>query len=47
MDFNSIFDYTLIYATIRAATPILFAALAATITQQGDITNIGDRKSVV
>lgn len=41
MDFNSIFDYTLIYATIRASTPILFAALAASITQQGDITNIG------
>lgn len=41
MDFNSIFDYTLIYATIRAATPILFAALAAAITEQGDITNIG------
>lgn len=41
MDFNSIFDYTLIYATIRAATPILFAALAAAITEQGNITNIG------
>ena len=41
MDLSSIFDYTLIYATIRAATPILFAALAAVITQQGDITNIG------
>ena len=41
MDFSSIFDYTLIYATIRASTPILFAALAAVITQQGDITNIG------
>ena len=41
MDFDSIFDYTLIYATIRAATPILFAALAAAITEQGDITNIG------
>ncbi|HYE82707.1 MAG TPA: ABC transporter permease [Clostridia bacterium] len=41
MEFNSIFDYTLIYATIRAATPILFAALAAVITQQADIINIG------
>lgn len=41
MDFDSIFDYTLIYATIRASTPILFAALAAAITEQGDITNIG------
>lgn len=41
MDILSIFDLSLIYATIRASTPILFAALAATITQQGNITNIG------
>lgn len=41
MDIGSIFDISLVYATIRAATPILFAALAATITQQGNITNIG------
>ncbi|WP_312908337.1 ABC transporter permease [Tissierella praeacuta] len=41
MNLHSIFDYTLIYATIRASTPILFAALAAVITEQGDITNIG------
>jgi Uncharacterized ABC-type transport system, permease component len=41
MDLSSIFDYTLIYSTIRAATPILFAALAAVITQQADIINIG------
>jgi simple sugar transport system permease protein len=41
MDLSSIFDYTLIYATIRASTPILFAALAAVITQQGNILNIG------
>ncbi|TCU71693.1 nucleoside ABC transporter membrane protein [Tissierella praeacuta] len=41
MNFHSIFDDTLIYATIRASTPILFAALAAVITEQGDITNIG------
>jgi len=41
VNFHSIFDYTLIYATIRASTPILFAALAAVITEQGDITNIG------
>lgn len=38
---SNIFDYTLIYATIRSATPILFAALCATITQQADILNIG------
>ena len=41
MDIFSIFDLSLVYATIRASTPILFAALAATITQQGNITNIG------
>ncbi|SFN80079.1 ABC transporter permease [Proteiniclasticum ruminis] len=41
MDILSIFDLSLVYATIRASTPILFAALAATITQQGNITNIG------
>lgn len=38
---SNIFDYTLIYATIRSATPLLFAALCATITQQADILNIG------
>ena len=41
MELSAIFDFTLIYATIRAATPILFAALAAVITQQADIINIG------
>lgn len=41
MELSNILDYTLIYATIRASSPILFAALAAVITQQGDITNIG------
>jgi len=38
---SSVFDFTLIYATIRSATPILFAALAACITQQANILNIG------
>ena len=38
---SDILDITLIYATIRSATPILFAALCATITQQSDILNIG------
>ena len=38
---SKIFDLTLIYATIRSATPILFAALCCTITQQADILNIG------
>lgn len=37
----SIFDYSLIHATLRASTPILFAALAAIITQQADILNVG------
>lgn len=41
MDSGSIFDLSLIYATIRASTPILFAALAAVITQQADVINIG------
>lgn len=41
MDFGSVFNWTLFYATIRTSTPILFAALCATITQQGNITNIG------
>ena len=38
---SDILDITLIYATILSATPILFAALCATITQQADILNIG------
>lgn len=37
----SIFDLTLIHATIRAATPVLFAAMAAVITQQANILNVG------
>lgn len=38
---NQVFNVSLIYATIRASTPILFAAMAAVITQQADILNIG------
>ena len=38
---NTVFDLSLIYTTIRAATPILFAALCATVTSQADILNIG------
>ena len=41
MELSSIFDLSLIYATIRAATPILYAALAAVITQQANIINVG------
>lgn len=38
---EQIFGLPLIYATIRSSTPILFAAMAALITQQANITNIG------
>lgn len=41
MDFKNIFDASLIYATFRSATPIIYAALCAAITQQADILNIG------
>ncbi|MDO4764468.1 MAG: ABC transporter permease [Eubacteriales bacterium] len=36
-----IFNISLIYATFRASTPIIFAALCAAITQQANILNIG------
>jgi simple sugar transport system permease protein len=38
---ESIFNINIIYATIRSATPILYAAMCALITQQADILNIG------
>lgn len=38
---HEIFNYSLIHAMIRASTPILFATLAAVITQQADILNVG------
>ena len=38
---SRIFTPSLIYATIRYATPILYAALCASITQQANILNIG------
>lgn len=38
---SSIFDLSLIPATIRSSTPILLAALSAVITQQADILNVG------
>lgn len=41
MDFSKIFSVSLIYATFRSATPIIYAALCAAITQQADILNIG------
>lgn len=41
MMLDRIFTASLIYATIRSATPIIYAALCASITQQADILNIG------
>ncbi|MFV0519404.1 MAG: ABC transporter permease [Lachnospirales bacterium] len=41
MDFENIFSISLIYATFRSATPIIYAALCACITQQAGILNIG------
>lgn len=38
---DKIFNVSLIYATFRSATPIIFAALCAAITQQANILNIG------
>lgn len=36
----AIFSYDFLYALLRAATPILFAALAATVSQRAGITNM-------
>lgn len=41
MNFSKVFSVSLIYATFRSATPIIYAALCAAITQQADILNIG------
>lgn len=41
MELNKIFSVSLIYATIRSATPIIYAALCAALTQQANILNIG------
>lgn len=41
MKLENIFNASLIYATFRSATPIIYAALCAAITQQADILNIG------
>lgn len=38
---EKIFNVSLIYATFRASTPIIYAALCAAITQQANILNIG------
>lgn len=42
-----IFDYSLIHATIRSSTPILFATLSCIITQQADILNVGVEGSML
>lgn len=41
MNLQKIFNISFLYATWRSATPIMYAALAAVITQQADILNIG------
>jgi simple sugar transport system permease protein len=41
MTFEKIINLSLIYATLRSATPIIYASLCAAITQQADILNIG------
>ena len=38
---SKVMNLSLIYATFRAATPIIFAALCASVTQQANILNIG------
>lgn len=41
MKFDQIFSVSLIYASFRSATPIIYAALCAALTQQADILNVG------
>lgn len=41
MNWQNIFNASLLYATWRSATPIIYAALCASITQQANILNIG------
>ena len=41
MRYSGAFNISLIYAMFRSATPIIYAALCASITQQADILNIG------
>ncbi len=38
---SKVLNLSLVYATFRAATPIIFATLCASVTQQADILNIG------
>ncbi len=41
MNFERILNISIIYATIRSATPIIYASLSASVTQQANILNIG------
>lgn len=41
MKLDQIFSVSLIYAAFRSATPIIYAALCAVVTQQADILNVG------
>ena len=41
MELGSIFNTSLIFSAFRSATPIIYAALCAAITQQADILHIG------
>lgn len=41
MNLGSIFTYGLVQTTLRASTPIIFAALAAVVTQNAGILNVG------
>ncbi|MGX8795117.1 ABC transporter permease [Fusibacter sp. JL298sf-3] len=41
MSFDKIINLSLIYAAFRSATPIIYASLCASVTQQANILNIG------
>ena len=38
---GKVFNLSLLYAAFRSATPIIYAALCASVTQQANILNIG------
>ncbi|MDR3230487.1 MAG: ABC transporter permease [Synergistaceae bacterium] len=38
---SSIFTYSLLHATLRMSTPVILATMAAVVSRQGGITNIG------
>lgn len=41
MKLSNILNISLIYATLRSATPLIYAAMCASITQQANILNVG------